>query len=60
MVRISNGKNTLIVPTKAFDEYYAKSGWELLAKKKTDSVIKVAESNEKIENINNNRKNKRK
>lgn len=59
MVKISNGKNTLIVPTKAYDEYYAKSGWELLAKKKTDSVVKVAENTEKIENLNN-KKNKRK
>lgn len=59
MVKISNGKNTLIVPTKAFNEYYAKSGWELIAIKKTDSIVKVAENIEKIENINN-KKNKRK
>ena len=60
MVKISNGKNTLVVPTKAYDEYYAKSGWELLAVKKTDSIIKVAENTEKVENLNNNKKNKRK
>lgn len=59
MVKISNGKNTLIVPTKAFNEYYAKSGWELIAKKKTDSIVKVAENAEKVENINN-KKNKHK
>ena len=60
MVKISNGKNTLIVPTKAFNEYYAKSGWELLAVKKTDSVIKFAENTEKIDNVKKKKKNKRK
>lgn len=66
MVKITDGRNILIVPFSAYNDYYKDMGWNILAKKKTDSVIKktetvakVAENIEKVEKIEN-RKNKRK
>lgn len=60
MVKIANGKNTLIVPTSAFNEYYRNAGWEIIAVKKKDSVVKVAENIENVNNINNENKRKNK
>lgn len=66
MVKITDGRNILIVPVSAFNDYYKEMGWNLIAKKKTDSIIKktetvakIAENSEKVEKIENNKKNKR-
>ena len=49
MVRITDGRNVLIVPTASYNEHYASNGWTILAKKKTDSIIK-RETEENSEN----------
>lgn len=66
MIKITDGKNVLIVPTSAFD-IYKNSGWQLIARKKTDSIVKAVvntSENKVIENIesvkNNNKKRKNK
>ena len=61
MIKITDGKNVLIVPASAFD-IYRNSGWQLIARKKTDSIVKaVANTNENkiIENIESVKNNKR-
>lgn len=53
MVRITDGRNTLVVPTSAYKEQFENNGWQMLAKKKTDSIVKkIPENNiEEKENI---------
>lgn len=61
MIKITDGKNVLIVPASAFD-MYKNSGWQLIARKKTDSIVKaVVNTNENkvIENIESVKNNKR-
>jgi hypothetical protein len=66
MIKITDGKNVLVVPASAFD-IYKNSGWQLIARKKTDSIVKavantsenkVIENIESVKNSNKRRKNK--
>lgn len=34
MVKITNGKNVMIVPQTSYDEFFSVSGWSILKKKK--------------------------
>lgn len=61
MIKITDGKNVLIVPASAFD-MYKNSGWQLIARKKTDSIVKAVvntSENKVIENIESVKNNKR-
>ena len=61
MIKITDGKNVLIVPASAFD-IYKNSGWQLIARKKTDSIVKAVvntSENKVIENIESVKNNKR-
>lgn len=61
MIKITDGKNVLIVPASAFD-IYRNSGWQLIARKKTDSIVKAVvntSENKVIENIESVKNNKR-
>lgn len=61
MIKITDGKNVLIVPASAFD-VYKNSGWQLIARKKTDSIVKAVvntSENKVIENIESVKNNKR-
>jgi hypothetical protein len=61
MIKITDGKNVLIVPASAFD-IYKNSGWQLIARKKTDSIVKAvvnASENKVIENVESVKNNKR-
>ena len=61
MIKITDGKNVLIVPAAAFD-IYKNSGWQLIARKKTDSIVKAVvntSENKVIENIESVKNNKR-
>lgn len=65
MIKITDGKNVLVVPASAFD-IYKNSGWQLIARKKTDSIVKAVVNTsenkvvENIENVKNNNNKKRK
>jgi hypothetical protein len=61
MIKITDGKNVLVVPASAFD-IYKNSGWQLIARKKTDSIVKAAvnaSENKVIENVESVKNNKR-
>lgn len=60
MVRITNGRNVLIVPTSSYNELYAPNGWSILAKKKTDSIIKRETEDNSENEIAERQSNKRK
>jgi hypothetical protein len=52
MIRITNGKNFLIVPTASYENNYKQAGWNIVAKKKSTvdkSSDKSANNKNKIE-----------
>ena len=49
MVKITNGKDVLIVPTNAYNEIYKNTGWQYVARKKRDDIVDTT----KIETNNN-------
>ena len=65
MIKITDGKNVLVVPAAAFD-IYKNSGWQLIARKKTDSIVKAVVNtsenkvDENIESVKNNKRRKNK
>lgn len=57
MIKITDGKNILVIPTTAF-ENYKNSGWQVVARKTKDSIIKKDIDENQTKENNNNYKNK--